>query len=931
MIEDLSILTRKGIPPDLTLAYGSDPDQVADVRYGQRGSHLPLVVLIHGGFWKPQYDREHTEAMASALAAAGWTVLTLEYRRIPGQPDCTLQDIATALEKLPAMVEQHNGKVLLVGHSAGGHLALWAAVKCRTQTSAGNPKHALSAVLAIAPAADLRLAHALHLGDGAVSAFLGADPVARPDVDPLQMPAPTLPVTVLQGGADAIVPPSVASTYCAAFPKTRLVTLPECGHFALIDPASSAWPTLLTELSKLSTESAHASAPPLPSQPHPLRSLLANLKTGLRVTFFQRPTPNALDINWSQLIILTLLHVVIQFALDFSSVGINGQFSLYGLPGVLFVLPLMLFAAWAMARLVHQSEKTLLLLLVFSAASLFNEMLHIALQWILHHKLIRHLFPQWGDFGDHFLIGWLALACGLAAIRLTSTGRIKKLLISVFAAGFIAVPLLNMYIDRTLWFVPYDKKEAEDASRQRHLLESEDVFYSQPKILEKELLAIRPSSGNASNLFFVGFAGYSDQDVFMKEIHFVSDLFKKRFATTGHSVALINNAKTLTQSPIASATSLKLALKQVGLMMDTNKDILFLYMSSHGSADHKFSLDFGSMRFNDLDPGRLRKILDESGIQHRVIVISACYSGGFINALKNENTLVITAAASDKTSFGCSNEADFTYFGKAYFDQALSKTDSFIDAFDLAKPIIAAREKEDDYTPSDPRIFVGEKIKLLLTKFTQQLSAARMLQTTALNSANLPAVQGNPIGDATVVPKGEINEGNEHNNKAAHTLIGLMQYDVMLQEGIKQCKEAVKASGPDSIYKATPNYFGGISPQSPLWPKVIEVYRLYNETACDYANSEANLIDMEKVYSSRLKADELAELIKFYSSPLGKKFAVTNSLASIALSKEMSSQATALHEKANTRFIKEISALIAIDRKTKAAEVQRNKPWWRFW
>lgn len=244
MTEDLSVLTRKANPPDLTIAYGSEPDQVADVRYGQSGAQLPLVVLIHGGFWKPQYDREHAEAMSSALAAAGWTVLTLEYRRIPGRPDATLQDIAAALEVLPAMVEQHNGKLLLVGHSAGGHLALWAAVTCATP--------ALQGVLALAPAADLRLAHALNLGDGAVRGFLGVDPAERPDADPLQLPAPKVAVTIVQGGADAIVPPAIAASYCAAFPKTRLAQLPDSAHFAVIDPLSSAWAAITGELRKLS-------------------------------------------------------------------------------------------------------------------------------------------------------------------------------------------------------------------------------------------------------------------------------------------------------------------------------------------------------------------------------------------------------------------------------------------------------------------------------------------------------------------------------------------------------------------------------------------------------------------------------------------------------------------------------------------------------
>jgi acetyl esterase/lipase len=244
MAEDLSVLTRKTHPPDLTVAYGGGPDQVGDIRYGQRGAQLPLVALIHGGFWKSEYDRAHLEAMSSALAAAGWTVLTLEYRRIPSKPDPTLQDIAAALEILPATVERHNGKLLLIGHSAGGHLVLWAAANWATAV--------LQGVVALAPAADLRLADKLHLGDGAVRGFLGTDPAERPDADPMQLPAPVVAVTIVQGDADEVVPPAVAASYCATFPKTRLVQLPDSGHFAVIDPLSSAWPMVVDELRKLS-------------------------------------------------------------------------------------------------------------------------------------------------------------------------------------------------------------------------------------------------------------------------------------------------------------------------------------------------------------------------------------------------------------------------------------------------------------------------------------------------------------------------------------------------------------------------------------------------------------------------------------------------------------------------------------------------------
>jgi len=247
MTEDLSILSRTATAPDLTLRYGEHADQIADIRNGTRGNELPLLVLIHGGFWKPEYDRAHAEAMSCALAEAGWTTLTLEYRRVSGAPDVTLDDVMTALEVLPAQVQRHNGEVILIGHSAGGHLVLWAAARC---TQMDLPV-AIQGVLALAPAADLEMAHTMNLGDGAVERFLGQTPSHRPDIDPMLLPAPSTAVTILQGSADEIVPSELAVSYCNAFPNTRLVQLPDSGHFALIDPASTAWSSLLLELERL--------------------------------------------------------------------------------------------------------------------------------------------------------------------------------------------------------------------------------------------------------------------------------------------------------------------------------------------------------------------------------------------------------------------------------------------------------------------------------------------------------------------------------------------------------------------------------------------------------------------------------------------------------------------------------------------------------
>jgi len=243
LAEDWSVLSRGAAPPDHIVAYGADPAQIMEVRIGREpASQRPLVVLIHGGFWRPDIDRAHLRAMADALAAAGWTAALPEYARVARDPAPTLADLTLILGQAAVKVAHHNGKVILVGHSAGGHLALWAAAAAVCPVLAGT----------LAPAADLLLAHELGLGNGAVSRFLGADPVSRPDIDPRQMAAPVTAATIVHGVDDETVPLIISESYVAAHPHVRLSSIPGAGHFALIDPLAPAWSTVIAELARLS-------------------------------------------------------------------------------------------------------------------------------------------------------------------------------------------------------------------------------------------------------------------------------------------------------------------------------------------------------------------------------------------------------------------------------------------------------------------------------------------------------------------------------------------------------------------------------------------------------------------------------------------------------------------------------------------------------
>jgi hypothetical protein len=137
--------------------------------------------------------------------------------------------------------------------------------------------------------------------------------------------------------------------------------------------------------------------------------------------------------------------------------------------------------------------------------------------------------------------------------------------------------------------------------------------------------------------------------------------------------------------------------------MNPDRDILFLALSSHGSSDPLLSVSNGSLDLQQLTGEKLSEALEASGIKRRIIVISACHAGAFIPDLQNPNTIIITAAAAEKTSFGCSDDRDLTYFGEAFYRDALPKALTLQDAFTQAKAAIALRETQEHQKTSDPQ------------------------------------------------------------------------------------------------------------------------------------------------------------------------------------------------------------------------------------
>jgi len=246
-------------------------------------------------------------------------------------------------------------------------------------------------------------------------------------------------------------------------------------------------------------------------------------------------------------------------------------------------------------------------------------------------------------------------------------------------------------------------------------IDVEAAFYRQPELLERALAEMQPSRAGQPQLFFVGFAGYGGQAVFKREVLAVRALFDERFGTKARSLTLINHPSTLSDTPLATITNLDRALQRLGKLMNKDEDVLFLFLTSHGSK-HQFAVEMQGFPLNTLNPGILRTMLDRSGIKNSVIVVSACHSGSFVPVLADPTTLVIAAAHEDRNSFGCEDRREWTYFGDAYFNQSLRRERSFERAFERATELVGQWEARDKLTPSLPQIAGGEELRTRLAQ-----------------------------------------------------------------------------------------------------------------------------------------------------------------------------------------------------------------------
>jgi Peptidase C13 family len=256
--------------------------------------------------------------------------------------------------------------------------------------------------------------------------------------------------------------------------------------------------------------------------------------------------------------------------------------------------------------------------------------------------------------------------------------------------------------------------ETQAAEHGDALADGEAILFGQAGRIDEALAAAGRDTTASPKAYFLGFAGVGDEKVFAQEIGLASRVLGERYDIAARKLSLINDTRDLGRAPLATVSGLKYALRGLGSRMNLDQDVLFLSISSHGTDDPAIVVSNSELPLQDLTDDDLADALRESGIKWRVIIISACYAGGFIESLRDPQTIVITASAADRTSFGCSNDRDLTYFGEAFYRDALPTARSLREAFDTAKTAIAARERREHVDASNPQAYFGAKIQAKL-------------------------------------------------------------------------------------------------------------------------------------------------------------------------------------------------------------------------
>jgi hypothetical protein len=267
-------------------------------------------------------------------------------------------------------------------------------------------------------------------------------------------------------------------------------------------------------------------------------------------------------------------------------------------------------------------------------------------------------------------------------------------------------------------------------------IEADLLWESQPALVGQAAAAIGAPLPGRPNVYAMTIAPDGTQPLFSTEAHAAATVLASHFGDSSRGTMLLSNGVAdLMHAPLATRTNMAAAAMAIGKRIDPDKDLVVIYLTSHGSPEAMLSTALpDEAPIQPISAVSLAGALDQAHIHRRVIIISACFSGSWIPALANDDTIVLTAAREDRTSFGCSNDREMTFFGEAFLEGPLGEGASLRDGFAAARKTIARWEKADDLEPSMPQAFVGRNMQAVWLARGASVGGARSAPATTTAS-----------------------------------------------------------------------------------------------------------------------------------------------------------------------------------------------------
>ena len=418
-----------------------------------------------------------------------------------------------------------------------------------------------------------------------------------------------------------------------------------------------------------------------------LHGLGRNLASGLRLALFMPVDRSAFRISVAQLVLVVIVSAAIDIDADWLRAAHEARFSMLGLHGELFALGLLTLSSAVIAMLRGDRDLYLALPIVILASFPAIQLVHLLPDLPGADSMVSSVTR--GFFG-YAIFAWMLLLAMRAVYVCEDPQRPRR---RAFAAGG------GLLLIAPIWFAPLVGpldpwwREFDPVLSDPDAISpaSEPVLAAQDFMMDRALDQLADERPGVTDLYFVGFAPDARHPGFVTDVDAAQHVMDERWNTNGRSVVLLNSPLTVAERPFATITHLRQVLLEIGDTIDADDDIVMLYLTGSSGADHTLTAVNPPLELVSLSPLGLKQLLDAAGIRWRVIVVSTCNAGTWVNALKDDDTLVIASSAADVRASDCGGGLAPSAFGQAFFTNAMRHSDDVAHAFELTRKNLADR------------------------------------------------------------------------------------------------------------------------------------------------------------------------------------------------------------------------------------------------